>query len=191
MEALTKLQMPYQLGTGDYDPKHPDDPCTTRRDGKRGSDCAGAAQCYAYKLKRHRPGFASGQVPLKYRDQSDVDDDINTSSGIEDALTKQEIYEIVNEGPVLPGDLLSYATLRIKGADGEVHVFIGHVGMIKFVPEGWTRADGFDQLRILQCKGPNGRMPLVVETDGSLWDRHDMNWPKEQHRTQILRVKQH
>ncbi len=190
MEALTLLDMPYELGTGGYDPKHPDDPCTTRKDGKRGCDCAGAAQCYAFKIVRHDPGFASGIAPALYRDQSDVDDDHNTNSAIEDALTKQEVYEIVLEGPVLPGDLLAYATIRIHGADGEAHTFVGHVAMIKYVPTDWKPGDGYHALRILQCCGGDGRRPLVLNTDGSLFDRHDQNWPKEQHRTQILRVRQ-
>ncbi len=189
MEALTTLDMPYELGTGGYDPSHPDDPCT-ERDGKRGCDCAGAAQCYAYRIVRHDPGFASGMAPALYRDQIDIDDDHNTNSAIEDALTMQEVYELVT-GPVLPGDLLAYATIRIRAEeDGEVHTWIGHVAMIKYVPTGWLPGDGYHALRILQCCGGNGRRPLVLNTDGSLFDRHDMNWPKEAHRTQILRVKQ-
>lgn len=191
MEALKGLDMPYELGTGGYDARHPLDPCTTHgRTGKRGADCAGVAQSYAFKIPRHDPGFAAGMAPALYRDQSDVDDDHNTNSAIEDALTNQEVYELVLEGPVLPADLLAYATLRIKAADGEEHVFIGHVAMIKFVPEGWKLSDGYHVMRILQCCGPNDRRPLVIETDGSLFDRHDHNWPKLQHRTQILRVKQ-
>ncbi len=189
MQALTTWPLPYMLGTGGYDPKRPDDPCTTRADGKRGCDCAGAAQSHAYKIVRHDPGFASGRVPIEYRDQSDVDDDHNTNSAIEDALTKQEVYEFVLEQPVLPGDLIMYATLVIKTSDGEVHRIIGHVLMIKTVPPGWTPADGYHKLRLLQCCGPDGRTPLVIETDGSSIDKHNRDWPKSAHRARIVRVK--
>ena len=181
MEEMAKiLDAEYKLGTGDYHP----------HGYTKQYDCAGAAQCEAYKLKRHRPGFASGRVPVEYRDQSDVDDDINTNSAIEDSLTKRELYEQVLEAPVLPGDLIMYATLRIKAHDGELHTFIGHVLMIKTVPDGWMSADGFHRLRVLQCCGPNGRRPAVIETDGSSIDRHNANWPKPAHRAVIVRVKQ-
>ncbi len=61
--------------------------------------------------------------------------------------------------------------------------------MIKTIPHGWSPSAGFHELRILQCCGPDGRDPLVLETDGSAFDKHNRDWPKEQHRVQILRVK--
>ncbi len=193
VEALARMQAlvdgrggKYELGTGDYDPKHPLVPWTTNaKTGQTGSDCAGAAQCYAFKLVRHRPGFNHGTW-------STVEDDLNTNSALEDAIHRQELYERVLEGPVMPGDLLAYPTIRIKDADdGEVHVFIGHVAMLKVVPADWLPgAEGFHRARILQCCGGNGRSPAVIETDASTFDRHDAKWPRPQHRTQILRVKQ-
>lgn len=169
----------YKLGTGNY---HPNGVFAKQY------DCAGAAQCEAYMLTRHRPGFASGR-PM-YADQSDVDDDINTNSAIEDAQTKRELYEPVLEGPMLPGDLVMWPTIRIKGADGELHTFIGHVLMASYVPPGWTPAMGFHVCRFLQCCGPNGRKPAVIETDGSVIDRHNATWPKPAHRAIVVRVKQ-
>jgi hypothetical protein len=185
MDALKTEQMPYCLGTGNYDPKHPLTPWTySSKYDLTGSDCAGAAQCYAFKLVRHRPGFNHG-------DWATISDDINTNSGIEDALHKQELYTIVLEGPPLPGDLLAYPTIYITDADdGERHVFIGHVAMLKHIPVDWKPGEGYHRMTILQCCGGNNRKPAVIETDASTFDRHDAKWPKMKHRTQILRVKQ-
>jgi hypothetical protein len=180
----------YILGTGDYRRSYPLP--WTQRMGQLGSDCAGFAICWCYRLIRHRPGFASGRVPEAYRDQSDVDDDINCNSLIEDALTTREICELVTDEPQL-GDLIVYPTIRIKGVDGEVHTFIGHVGIVI----GNKRAQGrwdwqhppYRLLDIAQCKGPNGRAPAVVQTDGSIWEAHDAKWPKPSHRTCVIRMK--
>lgn len=183
MEALAKIKdAEYQLGTGNYNPNG----------FAKKYDCAGAAICEAYKLKRGRKGFASGRVPLAYRDQNDVDDDINTNSAIEDALTKQELFEMVLEADaVQPGDLVMWATITLYDKDdGEKHVFIGHVLMFKTVPDGWTPSDGYFKCRMLQCCGGNGRKPAVIETDGSSVDRHNAVWPKQAHRAYIIRVKQ-
>lgn len=187
----------YVLGTGDYKPrivagKLIDTPWTERL-GIKGSDCAGFALCWCYKLRRHRPGYASGRVPREYWDQSDVDDDINCNSAIEDALTTRELFEIVDRGPPLAGDLLVYPSLRLTLNDGSVFRNIGHVGIVVStarVGADWTWLEpDYHLLDVAQCKGPNGRAPAVVLTDGSVWDRHDQIWPKKAHRTLVLRAR--
>lgn len=178
----------YVLGTGDYRPtiingKLVDVPWTWR-EGMLGSDCAGFALSWCYKLKRHRQGFASGRLPDFYRDLSDVDDDINCNSAIEDALTTKDLFRVVDRPE--PGCLLVYATLKLPG---HPRPFIGHVGIvtsIKRVAEWDIAMPQYHLLDVAQCKGPNERKPGVVATDGSLWDAHDRNWPKPQHRTVML-----
>ena len=43
-------------------------------------------------------------------------------------------------------------------------------------------------LGVVQCRGPNGRRPGIIATDGSIWSHHDAQWPRPEHRTGILRV---
>lgn len=183
----------YILGTGDYRPKFVggkliDVPWTEHGETHDiGSDCAGFALSWCYKLRRHRPGFASGRVPPEYRDQSDVDDDINCNSAIEDALTKRELF-MVTDTPS-PGTLLVYPTLRIRGKDGELHTFIGHAGIVtscKRVSRWDFEHPQYELLDVAQCKGPNRRQPAVIATDGSVWSHHDAIWPKPAHRTMML-----
>jgi hypothetical protein len=52
----------YVLGTGDYRPTTTSDTPWTVNAGLTGSDCAGFAICWAWKLVRHRPGFNKGSV---------------------------------------------------------------------------------------------------------------------------------
>src|SRR5687767_13353887 len=113
----------YMLGTGDYRPRKLIDlPWTKTASGVIGSDCAGFAICWAWKLRRHRPGFNKGPWAT-------VEDDINVNSTIEDAYHKQEIAVPVEPARVKPGDLLCYPTIYSRG-----HKFIGHVGMVVDVP---------------------------------------------------------
>lgn len=166
----------YVLGTGDYlgDGKPP----WTTRAGLSGSDCAGFAMCWAYKLPRHRPGYNHGAW-------SSVSDDINCNSGIEDAEHARDLFELTDT-PRL-GDLLTYPTFTVSGKR-----FIGHVGIVVGVSRvlEWDPAiPQYELLDIAQCKGPNGRAPAVVATDGSVWAHHDTLWPKLQHRTRILRAR--
>jgi hypothetical protein len=169
----------YWLGTGD---------CDTLRGGK--SDCAGFAINKCYNIRRHRPGFNRGPW-------STVEDDINCNSAIEDALHKQELFQPVEfrytaEGgaiDVQPGDLLTYPTIHLRDAHGEGHTFIGHVGIIIDLPKNWSLArDGWSALTVVQCRGPNGATPGIVQTTGKHWDEHDANWPKN--RSVVIRPRQ-
>jgi hypothetical protein len=177
MEALKLLKdAEYQLGTGDYN----------RNVFALKYDCAGAAICEAYKLTRHRKGFATGTP--KYH-ISDVDDDINTNSALEDAWGKQELFVIVEPGePVLPGDLVMWATIRMEGSPRPK---IGHVLMVKSLPEGFVHGKTtWGLVTMLQCCGPNGRKPAIIETDGRSIDRHNAVYTAPGQGAYVVRVKQ-
>lgn len=169
----------YRLGTGDYSPMMGRDNPWTWRDRNYGSDCAGFAICWAWKLHRHRPGFNIGPWAT-------VSDDINCNSAIEDGLHKGELFLTMAPGtrPV-PGDLITYPTIYLRG-----HEFVGHVGLVEFVPADYKAGEGWHRLQILQCHGPNGFKPGVVRTDGSIWDHHDAVWPLPAHRTQLVRPRE-
>ena len=119
-----------------------------------------------------------------------MSDDINCNSAIEDALHGCEVFELAS-GAVQPGDLLCYPTFTLLAPDGTHKQFIGHVGIVTGVRAlEWDWAwPQYELLDIAQCKGPNGRKPAVVATDGSLWAHHDTVWPKVQHRTRVLRAR--
>lgn len=175
----------YVLGTGDYRPRGTVDLPWTTRDGMTGSDCAGLI-CYAYKLRRHRHGFNRGKWAT-------VCDDINTDSLVEDAHNRQELCEVIHRPE--PGALIVYKSIRIVAKQFKL---IGHIGLIESVPAEWPMRTSpadyltpqpYELLSVLQCKGPNGRAPGVIRTDGSIWSKHDAKWPKEGHRTVLLRMK--
>jgi hypothetical protein len=161
----------YGLGSGDYHPAshwtpamaNADVPWTRSPDAHhRGpaSDCAGFAICYAWKLKRHRPGFNNGAW-------ASVSDDINVNSAIEDGDHKRELFDSLDgQAPLKPGDLICY------------------------VPNDFKAGDKWARLTILQCCGPDGRTPAVLKTDAHHWDDHDKIWPKAIHRTVIVRPKE-
>lgn len=167
----------YVYGTGDYRPGKADLPWTTRS-GRTGSDCAGLAICYAYRLVRHRPGFNEGSWAT-------IADDINCNSAIEDASHKRELFERIDR-PEL-GCLLTYPTYIAHGKQ-----FIGHVVIVVGTSRciEWDAADpAYHLLDVVNCYGPTGRKPGVMRTDGSGFDRHDDVWPKPEHRTVMLRVR--
>lgn len=164
----------YILGTGDAHGN-------TKRDDQWGMDCAGAAICYAHDLKRHRPGFNRGKWAT-------VSDDINCNSAIEDSEHNQELFVPVAEAEVRPGDLILYPTIHVRKLI-KVLKFIGHAQMVAAVPKGWTRKDGFGELAIVHCHGPNGRRPGVSRGFGDACDRHDEQWGKPEHQTRIIRAR--
>lgn len=180
----------YWLGTGDYHPiklvkAYIDLPWTTpSNELKVASDCAGFAISYCWKLKRHRPGFNTGSW-------SSVEDDINVNSIMEDAAHKKELAQNEVFTPI-PGDLLCYPSFNITSVDGDKvitnHRFIGHVGIIEECSK-YTRGR-YDLITIIQCHGPNGFKPGVVRTDGSLFMHHDSVWPKSEHKTRIIRMRE-
>ena len=158
----------YILGTGDWN---------TPDDGAY--DCFGFALNKCYGVKRHRPGFNHGPWAT-------VEDDLNCNSAIEDARHKKELFEEVPSlNDVQAGDLIAYPTFRLKDENGVWHQYIGHIGLVEWRPFGPLR--GFRDLHIIQCHGPNNRRPGIVATDGMIWDNHDHVWPKQEHRTAILR----
>lgn len=157
----------YTLGTGDI---------TSKGDEPR--DCFGFAVCEVYGIKRHRPGFNRGAWAT-------VSDDMNCNSAIEDADHAGELFERVFTPA--PGVLLAYPTIRLQG-----HVFIGHIGIVVGVSRclEWDHDHpDYALLDVCQCRGPNGREPGIIASDGSIWSHHDTLWPKPEHRTAMLRVR--
>ena len=165
----------YVYGTGDYDPHDFLDLPWTMSKRMAGSDCAGAAICYAWKLVRSRPGFNKGAW-------ASIEDDINVNSAMEDGCHKNELFQWVATRDVQPGDLLCYPSFTFGGKD-----FIGHVALVEFVKPRFAGSYRFMDLVVLQCHGPNGFRPGVVRTDGSIWDHHDSIWPLPEHRTKVIR----
>ena len=139
------------------------------------TDCSGFV-CWAWSIRRDRPeGFNRGPW-------STVADAVNTDSMVQDAQHKQELFTAVPAALAEPGDLLVY-----PGAWQAGHrILIGHVSLISSVPTPKSTAVKYSDFRVVQCHGPNGAQ-MVVETDGSIWDHHDANWP--QYRSLVLRVK--
>jgi hypothetical protein len=174
----------YELGTGDYRPRVIDgrliDVPWTENGGPLGSDCAGFAISWCYKLRRHRPGFNVGAW-------SSVSDDLNCNSAIEDADHEGDLFERVTTPA--PGVLLVYPTIRLVG---HPNPWIGHVAIVTSVVrcrEWDNERPDYSLLDVAQCCGPNGRGPAVIASDGSIWNHHDHTWPKPEHRTVMLRVK--
>lgn len=155
----------YWLGTGDYD---------TPKGGR--SDCAGFAINRCYNIRRHRPGFNTGPWAT-------VSSDLNCNSVIEDAQHKQELFVPVTDG-IRPGDLIAYPTFTSQGKQ-----FIGHIAIVTDLRGGYLAKSGYKSLTVVQCCGPNGHTPGIIQTTGQHWDFHDSQWPLPQHRTQVLRVK--
>jgi hypothetical protein len=202
-EALTRARKiighggQYILGTGDYLGSHSlanvpsglsESPWTEATAGV-GSDCAGFI-CWAFKKKRHRPGFNKGAW-------STVEDDINCNSLLEDSVHLQQLCTRVNPGESIKvGDCLAWPTFRLRAfaEPHEVLTFVGHIGMVDYVPSDFvfstTNPTLWHRLGIIQCHGPNHFTPGVVETDGSIWGRHDELWGKEEHRTHVIRFKE-
>lgn len=179
----------YLLGTGTYHPINGgsgvvEDVPWSYGKGGLGSDCAGFAICWCWKLPRHRLGFNRGSWAT-------ISDDLNVNSIVEDSHHKCELTEPELEAwdhPIV-GDLLCYPSFKFKGVP-----FIGHVALIERVPEDYT--DGrYDQLTVIQCHGPDHFKPGVVRTDGSLFLHHDSKWPADNkdnipRRTCVVRMKE-
>lgn len=156
----------YQYGTGDH---------TSKGDDPR--DCFGFAYCELFGVPRHRLGFNHGAWAT-------VSDDLNCNSAIEDADHAGELFERVFTPA--PGILLIYPTIRLAG---HPEPFIGHVCIVVGVARclEWAHDwPNYSSLDVVQCRGPNGRHPGIVATDGSVWDANDHNWPKR--KTVMLRA---
>jgi hypothetical protein len=168
--------MPYILGTGDY--HGGGDVPWTMRDGVLGSDCAGFAISWCYKLPRHRPSYNVGAW-------ASVSDDLNCNSAIEDSEHARELFMPATGDP-RPGDLIAYPTIHLAG-----HTFIGHVCIVVGVDRAGfftIEAPDFSLLDVVHCHGPNGRAPACTRADGSIWNQHSTVWPKPEHRSKLLRA---
>jgi hypothetical protein len=187
--SMVGVRGAYQLGTGDFrqtwiSGKLIDLPWTEREsDHAIGSDCAGFAIAWCYKLRRHRPGYCKGATNF-----DDVEDDINVNSVLEDATgSAPDLFQLATGLPK-PGDLLCYPTFRLPTVPLP---FIGHVGIVTSAARVTTwdaSAPRYDLLDVAQCCGPDGRAPAVIATDGSHWSTHAQQWPKPQHTVYVLRA---
>lgn len=175
----------YVLGTGDYRPRAiadvlVDEPWTDRGDGAVGSDCAGFAICWAYMLKRHRPGYNVGPW-------STCADDMNCNSVLEDATHARDCFTNVDDQEPQPGDLIAYPTVYVHGQQFPGHVCIV-TGTSRRIAPWDPSAPRWDLLDVAHCHGPNGFKPGVVVTDGSIWLHRDAQWPKPEHRSHLVRA---
>ncbi len=166
----------YQLGTGTFPDVQPQ------------MDCVGFAVNRCFQLPRHRPGFNkhTAQLAPDLAAQLDVEDDINCNSMIGDALTDQDLCEIVTTPA--PGCLLVYPTIHLAG---HPLPFVGHVAIIVSVARCSTfdvdRPD-YSLIDTVQCCGPNGRKPGVLALPGDAFAEHAMLWPKPEHTARMIRM---
>lgn len=185
----------YVLGTGNYSPEIipggvRDLPWTKREsDGLVGCDCAGLV-VWAYKVRRHRPGYNKGG-------RFDVEDDLNCNSMLGDAMGAQDLFTLVDSGLPQVGDVIAYPSFYLYDSYGHrmlhngspLH-WIGHTCIVTDTGRvdhwDWKRPAWY-QLDVAQCKGPDERAPGVVLTDGSIWSHHDSVWPKPEHRSWLIR----
>lgn len=178
LRAMVGMDIEYRLATGNYH----------EVGYGKSYDCAGAALCEAFRVKRHRPGFARGPLPNGWEPFADVVDDINTNSAIKDALLRQDLFRFVPEGEtLLPGDLLMYPTIRLTMSDMQPREWIGHVQMVilsNMVKSGGPYAGAL----IAHCHGPNGRRPAVTLGDAHVMDVHNQNWQKAWAKAWAMRV---
>lgn len=170
----------YKLGTGNADT--PDgDP----------SDCAGFAICKCYGVPRHEPGFNRGN-PCGI-DLWDVEDDLNSNSVLADAYGARVLFRALADGEApQAGDLVAYPTvmlrdtrgLWLRNADGSIKKWIGHVAIITDA----SKWDGtYASLRIVQCRGPNGARPGIIESSAAHFDDWAREWPKFEHTVHVVR----
>lgn len=178
----------YQLGAGGWDPKRPNT-CfhphwdTKNKPGVVGCDCAAFAIKFGLKLNGYRKGFGLGPG-------SHVTDYINSDSALYDAIHNHELFEVV-AGPPIEGDLV--ITPSRFDASGK-RVGIGHVRACvrnralewdhAVLPRPWHLVD------VVECRGPNGKRPGVIERTAEGCAAHDAKWVKVPAMwTQVIRMR--
>lgn len=179
----------YQLGAGGYDPKRPDT-CfhlhwdAENKPGVIGCDCSAFTIRFGLKLSGRRPGFGRGPG-------AHVVDSINSDSALFDARHNHDLFDLV-DGPPIEGDLLIIPS-RFDPVSGK-RTGIGHVLATtrnraaewdhRLMPRPW------DQVDVVQCRGPNGKKPGVIESTAEVCTRHDAKWVKVPEMwTQVIRVR--
>jgi hypothetical protein len=127
--------------------------------GKYAADCSGSL-LYWLGLDRHQP---KSRFPL-------YGGWISTDSMIDDAELRGGGHLFARVATPRPGDVLVWPGVDLD-RDGD-RDRIGHCSIIVSVPAEWDEFDvtpQYDQLRVVQCRGPNGNTPAVVETSGAPW----------------------
>lgn len=179
----------YQLGAGGWDPKRPETCFHQHWDVENkpntvGCDCSAFAIRFGLKLRGSRPGFGRGPGAR-------VTDAINSDSALYDAIHNHEIFELV-AGPPIEGDLIVIPSY-FDPKTGK-RITIGHVLATrrnralewdhKLLPRPWHLVD------VVQCRGPNGKRPGVVESTAEVCARHDAKWVQMPAMwTQVIRVR--
>lgn len=164
----------YRLGTGNAGSSDFDE-----------RDCFGFAVCECFGIVRHRPGFNRGWTDPAGR-TPDVVDDLNCNSAIEDAEHAKDLFRLADY-PRL-GVLIMYPTIRLPG---HAQPWIGHVQIVVglqrchlWAPDkpDWAALD------TVECRGPDGRKPGILATNGFTMVAHDRTWPRPEHRTRMIEV---
>jgi hypothetical protein len=165
-EALTNIA--YGLGRGGRDPD-----AASPADARGRCDCSGLTAWLHRLDRRQLLAAARGDRPNVWVDL-DGDGDLDpavvawlgTGGIITDALGARRWYEPVDR-PEL-GALLVYA------ADPNAGRGFGHVGMVTGgLPAEWDPRSLalWRRLQVVDCHGPNGRRPGVMQVDGGGWGR--------------------
>jgi hypothetical protein len=162
----------YSWGAGHYDPAHPELLGMTLGKNQAlglGWDCAGAAICYAFMLKRERPGF-------NRQAWATITDDLNVDSVLEDADPDRGGRGELGELAFVPqpGILLITPTIKIPEKDFDEP---GHVRFILDASKWNPLRPRWADVVYLECRGGNGRRPGVVRDTGESVDEHDAKWP--------------
>lgn len=158
--TLGNGQHVYWIGTGDY--RGEDKGPWTTNNGGTGCDCHGLPP-WAYKYRRHRPGFNAG---------GSVTDWDNCDAAIEDATREQDLWFEVDTPA--PGDILVWPSVYVKRAsDGKrVRVRVGHTALVESVSRlaEWDPTfPTWSLIDVIQVHGPNGRRPAAVRTNAAWW----------------------
>jgi hypothetical protein len=163
----------YLLGAGDYRDGWTS-PWTHGPEGTgHGGDCR-VAFLWCYRVPASRRGYNVGSW-------SSVSDCVNYNSLIEDSEHAQDLVVPVTDAPQA-GDVLCYPTIYLPG---HPHPWIGH-GAIVLDASKWDGS--FASLEIMQVCGPPYRTPAAVRSSGAHFDEHSKTWPRDEHRSRLLRV---
>lgn len=180
----------YWLGAGGWDPKRPETCFHQHWDHDKfpntiGCDCSAFAIKFGLKLAGSRKGFGRGPGAR-------VTDAINSDSALYDAIHNHEIFVHVAEGPPIAGDYLVTPSTFDKETGKRIKV--GHVRGVTgnralewdhaVLPRPWHLVD------VIECRGPNGEKPGVIEGTAAACARHDAKWLRvPEMQTQIIRVR--
>jgi len=178
-----------QYPNGDYNLLKNDAPWSHQATDQ--CDCWGLI-AWANKQPRHQPGYNRGSLSRSFPGWPTVVDDVNTDSALEDAARLEPVlWQIVPAGLERAGDVVVYHTIFVNRNPRNEHCNVegvgtllkwGHVAGLVFVgPTGWKDPE----TRLVQCHGPNGRRPGVVNTNNGIFLNHEITWNRDGHRPDL------